>query len=275
MSSCRAAAIRSRKRPRRALIDLAYALDLPLVATNPAHYAEPDFHAAHDAMLCIAGSTYVDNAERSRSSPEAWLKPAEAMEQLFADLPEAIANTRSSPSAARSPRRSAGRSCRASATTRTRRFGARRMRGSRGGSTGKPEEDKPAYRERLDFEIDVITRMGFAGYFLIVADFIKWAKAQRHPGRAGPRLGRGLRGRLGADHHRPRSDRARPAVRALPQPRARVDARLRHRLLRNPARRGDPLRPAEIRPRPGRADHHLREAEGARGAARTPAACCR
>ena len=75
------------------LIDLAYALDLPLVATNPAHYAEPGFHAAHDAMLCIANSTYVENDERKTSSPEAWLKPAAAMAELFADLPEAIANT--------------------------------------------------------------------------------------------------------------------------------------------------------------------------------------
>ena len=61
-----------------ALIDLAYSLDLPLVATNPAHYAEPSFHAAHDAMLCIAGSTYVDNGERRTSSPEAWLKPSQS-----------------------------------------------------------------------------------------------------------------------------------------------------------------------------------------------------
>src|SRR4029453_16384227 len=72
------------------LIDLAYALDLPLVATNPAQYAEPEFHAAHDAMLCIAASTYVENSERRSSSPEPWLKPASAMEELFADLPEAI-----------------------------------------------------------------------------------------------------------------------------------------------------------------------------------------
>ena len=59
-----------------ALIDLAYALDLPLVATNPAQYAEPEFHAAHDAMLCIAASTYVENNDRKTSSSEAWLKPA-------------------------------------------------------------------------------------------------------------------------------------------------------------------------------------------------------
>jgi len=76
-----------------ALIELAFARDLPLVATNPAAYADPSFHAAHDAMLCIANSAYVESAERITSSPDAWLKDGAAMAELFADLPEAIANT--------------------------------------------------------------------------------------------------------------------------------------------------------------------------------------
>ena len=75
------------------LVDLAYALDLPLVATNPVQYLEREFHAAHDAMLCIANSTYVETVDRPSSSPEAWLKDGETMAQLFADLPEAVANT--------------------------------------------------------------------------------------------------------------------------------------------------------------------------------------
>ena len=76
-----------------ALIDLAYQRDLPLVATNPAAYSDPSFHAAHDAMLCIAGSAYVESTERATSSPEAWLKDTGSVTELFADLPEAIANT--------------------------------------------------------------------------------------------------------------------------------------------------------------------------------------
>jgi DNA polymerase-3 subunit alpha len=76
-----------------ALIELAYARQLPLVATNPAAYAEAHFHAAHDAMLCIAQSSQIDRDDRQRSSSEAWMKPAQAMRTLFADLPEAIANT--------------------------------------------------------------------------------------------------------------------------------------------------------------------------------------
>lgn len=59
-----------------ALIDLAWARELPLVATNPACFAEPDFRDAHDVMLCIANGAYVESADRPRSSPEAWMKPA-------------------------------------------------------------------------------------------------------------------------------------------------------------------------------------------------------
>src|SRR5437868_10011561 len=76
-----------------ALIDLAYARNLPLVATNPAAYADPSFHAAHDAMLCIANSAYVESNDRVSSSAEAWLKDGPATAELFADLPEALANT--------------------------------------------------------------------------------------------------------------------------------------------------------------------------------------
>src|SRR4030095_7536260 len=76
-----------------ALIELAYARDLPLVATNPAAYADPTFHAAHDAMLCIANSAYVETSERVTSSADAWLKDGSVMAEMFADLPEALVNT--------------------------------------------------------------------------------------------------------------------------------------------------------------------------------------
>jgi DNA polymerase-3 subunit alpha len=171
------------------VIDLAYALDLPIVATNPAQYAEPEFHAAHDAMLCIANSTYVENAERPRSSSEAWLKPGSAMEQLFADLPEALANTVviAQRCAVTAPNRRPilpRLSDDEDETLRRDAHAGLEMR-----LEGKSEEQKQQYRERLDFELDVITRMGFAGYFLIVADFIQWAKADDIP--VGPGRGSG------------------------------------------------------------------------------------
>ena len=70
-----------------ALIELAYAHDLPLVATNPAAYADPTFHAAHDAMLCIANSEYVETAQRVTSSSEAWLKDGAAIAERSPTCP--------------------------------------------------------------------------------------------------------------------------------------------------------------------------------------------
>ena len=200
------------------MIDLAYGRGLPLVATNPAAYPDPSFHAAHDALLCIATSAYIESADRITSSPDAWLKDGTAMAALFADLPEALANTAV-----------IAQRCAVAAPQRKPilpRLGddedEQLRRDARAGLADRlknhPAEDQQPYLERLEFELDVISGMGFAGYFLIVADFIKWAKAQRYSGRARPRLGRGIGGRLVADHHRPRPDRAGPAVRALPQP---------------------------------------------------------
>jgi hypothetical protein len=81
------------ERAEAALIDLAYARDLPLVATNPANYAEPHMHKAHDAMLCIAGSTHVEAEDRAHSNPESYVKTYHMMDEGFADLPEAVENT--------------------------------------------------------------------------------------------------------------------------------------------------------------------------------------
>ena len=97
-------------------------------------------------------------------------------------------------------------------------------------------------RAQADFETGVIVQMGFPGYFLVVADFINWAKENGI--RVGPGRGSGA-GSMAAyamRHHRPRSAPARAAVRAVPQPRPRLDARLRHRLRRPAPRRGHPVR---------------------------------
>ena len=191
------------------LIDLAYARNIPLVATNPACYAEAAFHPAHDVLLCIANSSYVESADRPRSSPESWMKPADVMVQMFADVPEAIANTLvvAQRCAVMAPKRKpilpslAGdregeeAQLRADATAglldRLRKLSSQR---SEGGDAHKLDEAQlraqyPDYFERLDFELDIIIQMGFPGYFLIVADFIKWAKIQDIP--VGPGRGSG------------------------------------------------------------------------------------
>ena len=172
-----------------ALIELAFERNLPLVATNPAAYSDPSYHAAHDAMLCIAQSAYVESNDRKTSSPEAWLKNSAAMAELFVDLPEALANT-----SVIAMRCAVGAPKRKPILPRLSDHEDEQLRGDAHAGLnarldGRSEEDKTRYRERLDFEIDVITRMGFAGYFLIVADFIKWAKSHDIP--VGPGRGSG------------------------------------------------------------------------------------
>jgi DNA polymerase-3 subunit alpha len=177
-----------------ALIELADVRGLPLVATNPACFAEADFHAAHDAMLCIAQSSQIDRDDRARSSPEAWIKPADEMRRLFADLPEAIENSLvvARRCAFGAPQRKpilpsiAGDTD--SEAEQLRRDGREGLEARLADHT-LTEEQRQVYFDRLDFECDVIIRMGFAAYFLIVADFIKWAKEQGIP--VGPGRGSG------------------------------------------------------------------------------------
>ncbi|HYU95171.1 MAG TPA: DNA polymerase III subunit alpha [Sphingomicrobium sp.] len=171
------------------LVELAYARDLPLVATNPATYADPGFHAAHDAMLCIANSEYVESADRATSSPDAWLKDGAAMAELFADLPEAIANTAviAQRCAVAAPQRRPILPRLGEDEDEQLRGDARAGLGER--LAGRAAEERQPYLERLEYELEIITGMGFAGYFLIVADFIKWAKANDIP--VGPGRGSG------------------------------------------------------------------------------------
>ncbi len=178
-----------------ALIDLAYARDLPLVATNPANFAEPGFHSAHDALLCIANSTHIDAADRPRSSPQAWVKSAPMMAEAFADLPEALANTLvvAQRCAYAPPKRdpilpslAGDKEGEARMLAEDAREGLEKRLAPYGPMS---VEERQAYADRLEFEVDVINRMGFAGYFLIVADFIKWAKEQGIP--VGPGRGSG------------------------------------------------------------------------------------
>ncbi len=178
-----------------ALIDLAYARDLPLVATNPANFAEPHMHKAHDAMLCIANSTQIDADERPRSNPQAFVKSAAMMEEAFADLPEATANTLViAQRCAFAPpyRKPILPSLAGDLAGEARMLAEDSRAGLEARLAAYPdltEEERKVYFDRLEFEIDVIVKMGFPGYFLIVADFIKWAKDNGIP--VGPGRGSG------------------------------------------------------------------------------------
>jgi len=178
-----------------ALIDWAYARDLPLVATNPANFGDPHFHSAHDALLCIANSTHVDAVERPRSSPEAFVKSATMMEEIFADLPEATANTLvvAQRCAFAPPKRkpilpslAGDKDGEARKLVEDARAGLEARLSAYADLT---EEKRTEYFERLEYETGIIIKMGFPGYFLIVADFIKWAKDNGIP--VGPGRGSG------------------------------------------------------------------------------------
>ncbi|MDA0230837.1 MAG: DNA polymerase III subunit alpha [Proteobacteria bacterium] len=186
-----------------ALVDLAYAQGLPLLATNDVYFGPRDKYLAHDALMCIAQSAHIDDENRARVTPDHCFRPAEDMRELFADLPEAVDNTLT-----------VARRCAFMAPQHAPILPAFPM------SEGKSEaaelrdlaevglndrlertvfkqdmsdEEKRAaakpYRERLNFELGVIVDMKYPGYFLIVAEFIRWAKSENIP--VGPGRGSG------------------------------------------------------------------------------------
>jgi len=184
-------------------LDLAYAREIPLVATNEVFFANRDMYEAHDALVCIAEGTYVSQQERRRLTPDHYLKSADEMRALFADLPEAVDNT------VVIARRCAfmvdnidpilppfncgeGRSEQDELKAQSVAGLEQRLEAQVLEPGMSPDEANAAarpYRERLDYELDVINQMGFPGYFLIVADFIQWAKEQGIP--VGPGRGSG------------------------------------------------------------------------------------
>ncbi len=178
------------------LILLADAARAPLVATNECFFSRREMHEAHDALLCIAEGRTMAEAERRRVTPEHWFKPAAVMRALFADLPEACDNTIAiaqrcavmaetrKPLLPMCPKVRPG-------TTEEETLGALAAEGlaRRMDTIGADTATRAQYGERLAFELSVIGKMGFPGYFLIVADFIQWAKAQSIP--VGPGRGSG------------------------------------------------------------------------------------
>ncbi len=172
-------------------VEMAYAKNLPLVATNDVYFPKTELYEAHDALICIAEGAYVDQQEpRRRLTPQHYFKSPQEMATLFADLPEAIENTVE-----------IARRCAFKAYKRDPilpKFAddevAELRRQAQEGLKARlaviphaaPVED---YEKRLEFELGIIEGMGFPGYFLIVADFIKWAKDTDIP--VGPGRGSG------------------------------------------------------------------------------------
>jgi DNA polymerase-3 subunit alpha len=182
------------KRAEPGLVEWAYANDVPLVATNDVYYAKAAQAKSHDALLCIADGAFTGQEDRRRITGEHWFKSPEVMRELFADLPEACDNTID-----------IARRCAFMARTHKPilpRFdtGAGRSEAdelahqAREGLKVRLTEVTPAvpeeeYWARLEWEVGIIQQMGFPGYFLIVSDFIKWAKQHGIP--VGPGRGSG------------------------------------------------------------------------------------
>jgi DNA polymerase-3 subunit alpha len=180
---------------------MAERLSLPVVATNEAFFPSADMYEAHDALLCIAEGASLADHERVRLTVEHAFKGASEMQALFSDLPEAVANTlliakrcafMIEPTKPILPPFTSddGRP-----ETEALREAARRGLEDRLAAmaetdpAGLAARTAAAYHERLNYELDVICAMGFAGYFLIVAEFIRWAKAEGIP--VGPGRGSG------------------------------------------------------------------------------------
>ncbi len=184
-----------------AAVELAWALDLPVVATNDVRFLTPDGFEAHEARVCIhEGRTLEDRRRVRRYSPQQYLRSPQEMAELFADIPEALANTVE-----------IARRCNLQlelghnvlpdfpvpeGTTTAEYFAdqaraglERRLQARWGGDPQALAARRPAYRQRLEHELQVINDMGFPGYFLIVADFIRWAREHDVP--VGPGRGSG------------------------------------------------------------------------------------
>jgi DNA polymerase-3 subunit alpha len=181
-----------------ALLELAYAQALPLVATNEPFYARREDFEAHDALICIAEGRIIAESERRQLSPEHYFKSRAEMATLFADLPEALAATveiamrcsyrpkKRNPILPRFTAPDGSAVDEAAELRRQAEEGLERRIETLGLASGLTIDD---YRTRLSFELDVIEKMKYPGYFLIVSDFIKWAKSKGIP--VGPGRGSG------------------------------------------------------------------------------------
>ncbi|PTW61135.1 DNA polymerase III alpha subunit [Breoghania corrubedonensis] len=184
------------------LVDYAYEESLPLVATNEPFFPTADDYEAHDALICISEGRVIIEDDRRHLSPEHYFKSRADMLELFADLPEATENTVEIARRChvRVPKRppllprfagadadpEEAEKAEAEELARQAREGLERRLAAHGLAPGHEHKD---YEDRLDFELNIITSMKFPGYFLIVADFIKWAKGHGIP--VGPGRGSG------------------------------------------------------------------------------------
>ena len=177
-------------------------LQIPLIATNEVFYIKRDMHEAHDALICIKNKTYVNEKNRVRFSDQHYLKDSSEMSELFSDLPEALKNNYNFPyrcnfrplfSKPILPNISSDKGGNADEILKKDSFQGLKEKFEKvfkikNGSLSS-NEDYLRYKDRLEHELDIIIEMKYASYFLIVSDYIKWAKKNDIP--VGPGRGSG------------------------------------------------------------------------------------
>lgn len=182
-------------------VNLASELDLPVVATNNVRFIKAENFDAHEIRVCINQGRVIDDNRRPKDyTPQQYLRSTEEMKALFADIPEALVNTVE-----------IAKRCNIKLTlgknflpdfpvpegmsldeffiNEAEKGLNVRLEKYPAIGAGTPEENRKAYDNRLKMELDIIVQMGFPGYFMIVADFIQWAKDQAIP--VGPGRGSG------------------------------------------------------------------------------------
>jgi len=184
-----------------AAVALAADLEVPVVATNDVHFLQGSDFDAHEARVCINEGRTLDDPRRSREfTAQQYLRTPEEMQALFSDIPEALENTLEIAQRCNLELElgrnylpdfpvPAGTSLVDFFVRQAEEGLQQRLKQLPPAGSGDSEATRDRYLERLHTEIGVITKMGFPGYFLIVADFIKWAKANGIP--VGPGRGSG------------------------------------------------------------------------------------
>jgi len=186
------------------LLDSSNKLDLPIIATHEVFYLEKDMHEAHDAYLCIGEKTYVNVKDRRKYTNEHYLKTSMEMRQVFKDLPDALENNANFPFRVSYRPKNSLPILPNIQTNNVKNVDDQLAQDSSKGLkekleayvipfAKKDENEKKLllnkYNQRLDHEIGIISKMKYSSYFLIVADYIKWAKKNDIP--VGPGRGSG------------------------------------------------------------------------------------
>ena len=184
------------------LLNASEKLELPIIATHEVFYLGQDMYEAHDAYLCVGEKTYVNIKDRRKYTDSHYLKTSEEMYQLFNDLPEALENNANFPLRVSYRPKNSPPVLPNIQTSKVKNVDELLTRDSEDGLKEKlnvyvipnsNQKDKDnlikIYKERLNHEISIISKMKYASYFLIVADYIKWAKKNDIP--VGPGRGSG------------------------------------------------------------------------------------